>query len=151
MLADALLAFLHYLSIFGLVATLTAEAVVLRPGMTPPVLARLIRYDAAYFLTAMLTLATGIGRLLISPKGPVFYMHNPWFHAKIGLFVLIALLSIMPTLTFLRWKRQARLLPDFVPLPAELAKTRRWVMLEAHLLIFLPLCAVLMARGIGMN
>ncbi|TMS56843.1 DUF2214 family protein [Imbroritus primus] len=151
MLSDALLAFLHYLSIFGLVGALTAEAVVLRPGMTPSILARLMRYDAVYFLMAILTLGTGVGRLLMSPKGLAFYMTNPWFHAKIGLFVLIALLSIKPTLTFFRWKKQARRLPDFVPLPAELAKTRRWVMLEAHLLIFLPLCAALMARGIGMG
>lgn len=151
MLPDALLAFLHYLSIFGLVATLTAEAVVLWPGMTPAILARLTRYDAAYFLMAILTLATGIGRLLLSPKGLAFYMANPWFHAKMGIFILIGALSLMPTLAFFRWKKQARRLPDFVPLAAELAKTRRWVMLEAHLLIFLPLCAALMARGIGIR
>ncbi|MGT2492781.1 DUF2214 family protein [Cupriavidus basilensis] len=30
-------------------------------------------------------------------------------------------------------------------------RLRRWVMIEAHLLILLPLCAVMMARGIGMK
>lgn len=151
MLIDALLAFVHYLSIFGLVATLAAEAVVLRPGMTPAILKRLGRYDLVYFIAAMMALATGIARLILSPKGLTFYMTNPWFHAKIGLFILIGLLSILPTLAIMRWRKQARLLPDFVPLPAELATTRRWVMIEAHLLILLPLFATLMARGIGLR
>ena len=45
---------------------------------------------------------------------------------------------------------QGKTLPDFVPTPSEIAKTRRWVMVESHLIIFIPLAAVLMARGIGM-
>ena len=39
----------------------------------------------------------------------------------------------------------------FVPMPSELKGVRRWVMIEAHLLILLPLCAVMMARGIGLR
>ena len=56
----------------------------------------------------------------------------------------------MPTVAILRWKKQGKTLPDFVPTPAEIAKVRRWVMIESHLIIFIPLAAVLMARGIGM-
>jgi putative membrane protein len=56
----------------------------------------------------------------------------------------------MPTVAILRWKKQGKTLPDVVPTPAEIAKVRRWVMIESHLIIFIPLAAVLMARGIGM-
>ncbi|HBO82374.1 MAG TPA: DUF2214 domain-containing protein, partial [Cupriavidus sp.] len=42
-------------------------------------------------------------------------------------------------------------LPEFVPTPAEIKKVRRWVMIEAHAFILLPLCAVMMARGIGIH
>lgn len=151
MLTDALLAFLHFTFIFLLIALMTAEAVVLRPGMTPPVLKRLSVYDLFYFLSAMAVLATGLLRLFYGAKGAQFYLHNPWFHAKITVFVVIALCSLPPTFAIQRWRRQARSLPDFVPMPAELKSARRWVMIQAHLLILLPLCAVMMARGIGMK
>lgn len=150
MWSDALLAYLHYLSIFTLIVFVTAEAVVLRPDMTPAIRRRLSIYDAVYGASAGAVLVSGLLRLFYGAKGAAFYVHNPVFHIKMGLFVLVALMSIPPTVTILHWKRQGRTLPDFVPTPAEIAKVRRWVMLEAHLIIFIPLAAVLMARGIGM-
>ncbi|CAJ0786795.1 MULTISPECIES: DUF2214 family protein [Ralstonia] len=147
---DALLAYLHYISIFTLIVFLTAEAVVLRPDMTPETRKRLARYDAVFGFAALAVLITGLLRVVYGAKGYAFYVHNPVFHVKVGLFVLIGLMSIIPTVNILRWKKQGKTLPDFVPTPAEIAKTRRWVMIESHLIIFIPLAAVLMARGIGM-
>ncbi|MGO4325542.1 DUF2214 family protein [Cupriavidus sp. 2TAF22] len=149
MLTDALLAFLHFAFIFALIALLTAEAVIMRTGLTPATLRRISIYDLVYFLSAMAVLATGLLRLFYGAKGMQFYLHNPWFHAKMTVFVVIALCSLPPTFAIQRWRRQARTAPDFVPAAAELKKARRWVMIEAHLLILLPLCAVMMARGIG--
>jgi putative membrane protein len=145
-----LLAYLHYISIFTLIVFLTAEAVVLRPDMTPEIRRRLARYDAVFGMAALAVLVTGVLRVLYGAKGAAFYLHNPVFHVKIGLYILVGLLSIMPTVAILRWKKQGKTLPDFVPTPAEIAKVRRWVMIESHLIIFIPLAAVLMARGIGM-
>ncbi|MRT00984.1 DUF2214 family protein [Ralstonia pickettii] len=147
---DALLAYLHYISIFTLIVFLTAEAVVLRPDMTPEIRKRLGRYDAVYGVAAVAVVVTGVLRVIYGAKGYAFYVHNPVFHIKIGLFILVGLLSIVPTLNILRWNKQGKTLPDFVPTPSEIAKTRRWVMIESHLIIFIPLAAVLMARGIGM-
>lgn len=148
MLLDAFLAWCHFLAIFVLVVVLTAEAVLLRPDLTPITLKRLVIYDRLYLLSAILVLATGLLRLTLGIKGAAFYLHNPWFHAKIALFVFIGLCSIPPTLAFLRWARQARQWPTFVPGAAEIKRARRWVMIESHLFIFLPLFAVLMARGL---
>jgi putative membrane protein len=150
MWSDALLAYLHYISIFTLIVFLTAEAVVLRPDMTPEIRRRLARYDAVFGMAALAVLVTGVLRVHYGAKGAAFYLHNPVFHVKIGLYILVGLLSIMPTVAILRWKKQGKTLPDFVPTPAEIAKVRRWVMIESHLIIFIPLAAVLMARGIGM-
>jgi putative membrane protein len=149
MLTDAILAFLHFLAIFMLITLMAAEAVVMRPEITPAAVRRLSLYDLFYFLSAMVVLATGLLRLFYGAKGVEFYLHNPWFHAKVSVFVLIALCSLPPTLAITRWRKQARRLPDFVPPPSELKAARRWVMIEAHLVILLPLCAVMMARGIG--
>lgn len=149
MLQDALLAWFHYLAIFVLVVIMTAEAVLLRPGLAPDTLRRLAVYDRVYGISAVAVLITGVLRLTLGAKGAAFYMANPWFHAKIGLFVVIALCSIPPTIAFIRWRKQARQQPGFVPADADIRRARRWVMIESHLFIFLPLFAALMARGIG--
>jgi putative membrane protein len=151
MLTDALLAFFHYAAMFAIVATLTGEAVMLRPGLSPAGLRRVAIYDVLYLVSALGVLVTGLLRMFYGAKGAPFYLHNPWFHAKMTVFVVIALCSLPPTFRFQRWRRQARTLPDFVPMPSELKAARRWVMIETHLLILLPLCAVMMARGIGLK
>ncbi|MGT2492782.1 DUF2214 family protein [Cupriavidus basilensis] len=69
MLTDALLAFLHFTFIFVLIALMTAEAVVLRPGMTPATLSGSRSDDLIYFLSAMAVLATGLLRLFYGAKG----------------------------------------------------------------------------------
>ncbi|WP_291384727.1 MULTISPECIES: DUF2214 family protein [Achromobacter] len=149
MLADAMYAWFHYLAIFVMVVVMTAEAVLLRPDLTASGVKRLIIYDRLYGLSAILVLITGVLRLTLGAKGAAFYMSNPWFHAKISLFVVIAVCSIPPTLTFLRWSKQRRQQPEFIPTLPEIKRARRWVMIASHLFIFLPLFAVLMARGIG--
>ncbi|CAP42165.1 DUF2214 family protein [Bordetella petrii] len=150
MLQDALLAWFHYLAIFVLIVIMTAEAVLLRPGLSPDTVRRLALYDRLYLVSALAVLATGLLRLTLGVKGVAFYMANPWFHAKITLFVIIGLCSIVPTLTFLRWRKQSRQQPDYAPADADIKRARRWVMLETHLFVLLPLFAALMARGIGM-
>jgi len=150
MLTDALLAWLHYQAIFVLVVLLTAEAVLLRPGMPPAAIPRLARYDRLYAASAIAVLVTGALRLTLGAKGPAFYLANPWFHAKIGLFVVIALCSVPPTVRILRWRRQLRQDSAFAPTLDDIRRTRRWIMIEAHLFVLLPLFAALMARGMGL-
>jgi putative membrane protein len=149
MLTDVLFAWLHFLAIFTLIVPMTAEAILLRPDMQASTVRRLATYDRVYLFSALAVIATGLLRLFYGAKGVAFYLPNPWFHAKIGLFVLIAILSVRPTMAFLKWQRQARLLPGFVPTNAEIKRIRRWVMVQIHLFGFLPLFAVLMSRGIG--
>lgn len=150
MLQDALLAWFHYLAIFVVVVLLSAEAVLLRPDMQPQTVLRLARYDRLYAMAAIAALVSGALRLTLGAKGVGFYMANPWFHAKMTLFVIIGLCSIPPTLRFARWRKHAARDGGFVPAHADIARARRWVMIESHLIILLPLFAALMARGAGM-
>jgi putative membrane protein len=150
MLIDALLAWLHFAAIFALIVPLVAETILLRPDMPAATVRRLANYDRLYLACALAVIATGLLRLFYGAKGASFYLPNPWFHAKMGLFVLIALLSLRPTIAFMKWRRQARMLPGFVPTNTEIKRTRRWVMIQVHLFGFLPLFAALMARGIGL-
>ncbi len=147
---DALLAYAHYLSVFGVFATLSMEAVLLRPKLIAESGRWISRVDIAYFICAIFAVTTGLGRALFGAKGWAFYAHNPVFHAKIGLFVLIGLLSIAPTRQFIRWARGFRTDPNYAVTAEELKRVRRWVMIEIHLLVLLPLLATLMARGVGL-
>jgi uncharacterized membrane protein len=58
-----------------------------------------------FFASALTALATGLLRLFFYSKGVDFYVGNPFFWVKMALYVIIATLSIKPTLTFIRWKR----------------------------------------------
>lgn len=139
-----ILATLHHLAVFGLVALLAMEAVALRATTIDP--ARLARLDARFGGVAGLVLLIGVIRVVWGGKGWAFYESNPFFWAKIAVFVAIGLLSIGPTLLFVRWRKTAAGDAAFVPPPDELKRARAWVGLEALLLVPLLASAAAMAR-----
>ena len=149
MLTEALLAYLHFSAILAVVVFLTSEAALCRvEWMNAAVVRRLARVDFLYMLAAIALLATGIARTVWGIKGAGWYWHQPLLHLKLTLFIVIGLMSIKPTIMFIRWRK--RLEADgSLPAEAEIRQARRWVMIEAHLLVLIPLAATLLARGIG--
>lgn len=145
---EPLAAYLHYLAIIVTVSFLVAEMVVCRPGLTAEHVRLLPRLDIIFFAAALAALATGLLRLFAYGKGLWFYLPNPVFHVKMALYVAIALVSIKPTLTYMRWSRTLAA-GGPPPGPAEVAAVRRLIHLEVGLVALMPLMAVLMARGIG--
>lgn len=146
---DALLAYAHYASLLIMASFLGAEAMLLRAQPGPATFKSLSRADIGYFIAAMLTLASGLGRLFYGAKGVAFYSGNPLLYVKITLFAIIGLVSIKPTLRFIRWRNAAASDETFQPDGKDLSTVRRVVFLELHLLALIPLAAVFMARGIG--
>lgn len=149
MTIDALLAYLHFLCIFGLFAALSCEALLLRPRFIAGAAGWIQRVDIAFYVTALLALASGLSRAVWGAKGWAYYAHNPLFHLKMGTFLLVGLLSIGPTRTFARWTRQLSQDPAFRVPEAELKSARRRVVATLHLLTLMPLLAVFIARGFG--
>lgn len=147
MWTDAILAYLHFAAIFALVWFFAKEWTLLRAGAAALDTQRLVRADAGVGALAGSVLATGALRAVWGAKGWAFYAHNPVFHLKVGLFVLVGLLSIAPTRAFLRWHRARRADPAYRVPEAEWRAVRRWLMIELHLVALIPLAAVLMARG----
>lgn len=141
---DLILAILHHIAVFGLVAALALEGATLRAPIIDP--ARLVRLDAVFGATAVLVVVIGVCRVIWGGKGWAFYEANPFFWAKIGLFAAIGLISILPTLAFFRWRRAAAGDASFAPPADELKRARLWVGLEALLLVPLLACAAAMAR-----
>ncbi len=146
MLTDLLLASLHHLLFFALIAMLVAEAMLLRGPLDGATLRRLARLDSGYGMSAGLLLAVGLLRVFHGVKGHDFYLHNPWFHAKLGCFVLAALLSIVPTIRFLRWRKALATDPAFVPAAGEVAAMLRIVRFELLLVAAILVFAAMMAR-----
>lgn len=149
MTTEALLAYAHILAILMAVTFLASEAALCRKEwMNPAVVERLARVDMLYGISAMVLLATGVARTWWGMKGAGWYWSQPLLHAKVTLFVVIGLMSIVPTVRILRWRRQLRA-TGALPAQDEVGATRRLVMIEAHLLVLIPLLAVFLARGIG--
>ena len=149
MTTEALLAYAHLLSILMMATFLASEAALCRKEwINPAVVERLARVDLLYGVSALAVLLTGAARVVWGMKGMSWYATQPLLHAKVTLFIVIGLISIVPTVRFLRWRKALRAtgaLPD----EAALRSTRRLVMVEAHLLVLIPLLAVFLARGVG--
>ena len=145
---DALLAYAHFIAIFALASLLAGELLVLRKMLPADVVRRLQGIDRWYGIVAGLVIASGLARLFLGLKGAAFYTHNPVFWTKMGLFVAVALISIAPTMAYLRWN--ARRQPDgsIVLEDAEYARLRSLLWLQVVLFLFIPLCATFMARGL---
>jgi putative membrane protein len=88
MLKDFLLASLHHLLAFGLVAMLVTQSVLLSRTIDGATIRRLGGVDRGYGIVASLLLIVSLTRVFHGIKGADFYLHNPWFHAKFGAFLL---------------------------------------------------------------
>jgi putative membrane protein len=146
---EALLAYAHLLAILTLVVFLASEAALCRPEwLNALTVERLAKVDGIYGLASGLVLVTGLARVFMGAKGSSWYWNNPLLWTKLGLFAVIALVSIKPTITFIRWRKQLRA-NGALPTEAEVRATRKLVMVQAHIIPFIPLAAVFLARGFG--
>jgi putative membrane protein len=141
---DLSLAVGHHLLIFALFGVLAAELVLVRPSLDSQTIARTARIDLWYGIVAGAIVVVGFVRAIFAAKGWAYYEHNAFFWAKIATFVVIALLSVPPTIRYIRWQRA-----DTVPTNAEVASVRRFLWAEVVLFAFLPIFAAAMARGFG--
>ena len=148
---DVLLSVFHHFCVLGLFVVLTAEMVLVRPGINRETIMRVVRIDAVYGMLAGLTLLAGGLRLLYGVKGAAFYIHNPLFWTKLGLFLLVGLLSISPTLNYVRWRKALRADSNALPNDASVKATRKLIHIELMLLFLMPILAAMMARGIGLS
>jgi len=141
----------HYLSILMLFGFLYGELLLWRTGISERNIRTLLWLDIGYGLSALAVLVSGIARAGWTEKGWDFYLSNPWFHGKVTLFILIALLSLYPTKVLLGWRKTVK--AGHVPeIDATLQRNLRGVLVaELHLVVLMPILAALMARGVGMG
>ena len=149
MFTDFVLASLHHLAVFSLMAIVAAQIVLLRPDLDAAGVARIARLDVAYGIAAAAVLIAGFARVFFGAKGASYYFHNHIFWTKIAVFAVIGLLSIRPTLRFLAWRRAVAGDPKALPLAADIKSAKLIVHIEATLLLLMPILGAAMARGYG--
>jgi len=142
-----LFAFLHHLCAFTLVAAVAIEFALIRQELTLASARRLQVTDIVLGMAAGALLAIGLLRVFFFEKGAAYYWHSHAFLAKFGLFIVIGLLSIVPTVEFLSWR-------DAVAAgkaPVMDAATRKRITMIIHIelaaIVVILLCAAIMARG----
>jgi len=141
---DLLLAIGHHLLIFSIFGIICAEFWAVRPGLSSETAARIASIDLWYGILAAAVVVVGFCRAVFAAKGWGYYSHNGFFWAKLGTFAAVGLLSLPPTLSFMRWRKSA--LP---PGDADIRRIRRYLHLELALFMLLPIFAAAMARGLG--
>jgi len=146
---DAILAYLHFTSIFVFFSFLVVETMMLRGLLDEKAVRLLGRVDIWYFGAAIAVLVTGFSRLVWGAKGPEFYLTSWPIYVKVALFLAVGMLSVSPTLRFIRWRRMFERDASWSVPEAERKHARRMVMIEVHLAALIPLFAVIMARGLG--
>ena len=146
MLWPVVVAWIHYIGIMLLLASLLGEHLVLKQEMAMSEARTLQRLDIIYGGSALLVLVTGIMRMYLE-KGTTYYLHNGAFHALISLFVVVALISIVPTVVFLRWRGDTRAGRGQRLAPGQFKRLQMIVRSEMALLLLAPLFATWMAHG----
>jgi putative membrane protein len=145
MTIEILLRYLHFISIFAIVGSLASEHLLLRKTLTRGEIGRLANIDAVFGIAAVVLVIVGLTLWFGGFGKPAVYYTKNWvFHTKITLFILVGLLSIYPTLFFLRNRKGDP--QQVVDVPSRVFWMIRF---ELVLLFIIPLLAGLMAHGVG--
>lgn len=146
----AIFAFLHHVSAFVLFAALVVEFVLIRGTLTLESARKIQRADMIFGIASGVLLLVGLARVFHFEKGATYYFHTWTFIAKIALFVIVGLISIVPTREFLRWGKSLRA-GEVPQVSAEKMKSIRSIIHYEMLgVVLILLFAALMAKGIGL-
>jgi len=145
---SAVIAALHFLAAFGVFATVFYEWLTFSRTPTLDEARRIQLCDAWYGLSSIVLIVAGLLRVYLFEKGSEFYLKSPFFILKIVLFVTVGLLSIYPTMQFIKWRSATRAgrAPEFDE--RSFARIALLLKLEVWLLAAIVVSASLMAKGV---
>ncbi len=134
---------------FTLVAALAVEFVLVRDDLTLGSARKILIADAVYSVSAGIQIVVGFLRVFYFEKGATYYFHTWTFIAKLSLFIIIGLVSIIPTIAFQSWRKvvkQGRVPSMNV---RKMRSLRSIIHLELASVVPI-LMAALMAKGVGL-
>ncbi|MCB0707600.1 MAG: DUF2214 family protein [Saprospiraceae bacterium] len=145
MTTEILVRYFHFIAIFGVVSSLVVEHALVKPRMSGQELRRFMNFDAVYGISALLVVAAGLLLWFGVGKPAEFYTKNFLMHTKVTLFIVVGLISIIPSVKMSKLKKSAGP-QDLVDIPKSVVMIIR---MELLIVFLLPLLASLMAKGVG--
>ncbi len=137
--------YLHFIGIMIVFAMVFAENIMLKENMKRSTIKLLFKVDGIYGLFSLIVVGAGLYLWLGGIGKPAdYYSLNPIFLTKVGLFVVVGVLSIWPTVFYFKNRLGRHDEPVIVP-----RRIRSIVKVELILLLLIPLLAALMAQGVG--
>ena len=150
-LKRAFVGYIHYLGIFLCFGALLYERIFLKENLNRKEVINMIVADVIYGIAGLAILITGILRVKYFGQGGEFYLNNPIFWFKVSVYVIVGLLSLYPTTTYILWA--IPLSKNELPIISENLVKRFKFIISTELACFamIPFIATLMARGIGLT
>jgi putative membrane protein len=144
---STLFAFLHHLCAFTLVSAVAIEFTLIKQELTLSSARRLQVTDLVLGIAAGALFVIGLLRVFFFEKGAAYYFHSHAFLTKFSLFIIVGLLSIVPTMEFLSWRGAIK--AGQVPVMEASTRKRVTAVIHAELaaIVIILLCAAIMARG----
>ena len=137
--------YLHFLAVFAIVGAIIAEQFMISKNMSRGEIKRIAKVDGIYGIGAILVLIAGFLLWFKVGKPAEFYTKNWIFHTKLTLFILLGLLSIYPTIFFMK-HRKGDDQNSMIEIPSALIVIIR---IELLIIIVMPILATYMSLGIG--
>ncbi|MDX1629555.1 MAG: DUF2214 family protein [Fulvivirga sp.] len=138
--------YIHFISIMIVFAMVVAEFVLIQQKISRKMVKRLFVVDGIYGAFSLILVGAGLYLWLGGLDKPAaYYNQNIFIYLKIGLFLLVGILSLWPTRFYFKNRKGD---------PEELLEVPRYIkrviLLELVLLVIIPVLATLMSRGYGM-
>ncbi|TNF83549.1 DUF2214 family protein [Pseudomonas sp. ICMP22404] len=151
MLAHWSLAAIHLLAFaLGLWAVLTRGTALRRLAGGADAVRNVLMADTVWGLSALVLLVTGGMRAFGGyEKGTDYYLHQPLFHLKMTLLLLILLLELVPMITLIKWR--VALGKGTTVDASKAGRLVRISHIEALLMVLMVVAATGMARGVSMS
>jgi putative membrane protein len=135
---------LHLLAILALAIALLIENIAIKPSISAEDTRNLAKVDTVYTFSIVLAFLFGLTLWLWIGKPSAFYSANALYWSKIGIFSVLAILSLIPKRFF---KKSRNTNEEEINVPKIVILVLRT---QLSLLATIPLLAFLVARGISL-
>ena len=133
--------YVHFIGIMSLASCLVMQHLLISSEVKIQEFKKIAFIDIIYAISAILTLVGGLALWLYVGKDSSFYTSNSVFHIKLTLFLVIVLLSIYPSMFFIKNKNKE---VEHIKMPKVIIMLIR---MQLALIFILPFIGVLIARG----
>ncbi len=142
---DILMKYIHILAFMVVFTVIFMEMILIKATSSSRDVLLVKRYQKILWGFLLLTLLSGLFKLVTMGEHASIYMKNGVFHVKFTLFLIIALLTLLPYRFFRKLTLQGEA-DDKIAIPRSV---RLVLHIQMLLLVLLPLLGVMMVRGIG--